>query len=216
MSNTTHERIIDEAMHLFGENGYAATSVAKIESAAGLTPGAGGLYHHFDSKEEILAAGIERQLARLEALRGIRGALTPLGDFKAELTLTARYILAELDSESDLLRILSSDVRNRPQLTAAVDQLVSATFEGFATWIGERADNPLPGTDMRAIAAIGLGSLLSSRLMRDVLAIPAPVDDEALVDTWVRLMLASLTDPASAGSMDATSGALLGLPPKSG
>jgi AcrR family transcriptional regulator len=194
MSNTTRERIIDEALHLFGEHGYAATSVTKIESAAGLTPGAGGLYHHFDSKEAILAAGIERQLARLQALRGIRGALTPLGDFKAELTFTARYILAELDSEADLLRILASDARTRPQLTAAVDQLVSATFEGFAAWLGEHAEHVAAGADTRSIAAVGLGSLLSSRLLRDVLAIPAPVDDDALVDTWVRLMLLALTD----------------------
>jgi AcrR family transcriptional regulator len=193
MSNTTRERIIDEAMQLFGEHGYTATSVAKIESAAGLTPGAGGLYHHFESKQAILAAGVERQLARLQALREIRGALTPLGDLEAELTLTARYVLAELDSESDLLRILASDARNRPELTSAIGELVSTTFEDFATWIGERAEKALPGTDARAIAMIGLGSLLSSRLMRDVLAIAAPVDDETLVEMWVRLMLAALT-----------------------
>jgi AcrR family transcriptional regulator len=198
MSTTTRERIIDEAMHLFGEHGYAATSVAKIESAAGLTPGAGGLYHHFASKEDVLAAGIERQLARLGALREIRGVLTPLGDIKAELTLTARYILAELDSESDLLRILASDTRNRPRLlTAAVEQLVSSTFEGFATWIGDRAERPIPNADARSIAAVGLGSLLSSRLLRDVLGLPAQVEDGALVDTWVRLMLAALDGPGS-------------------
>ncbi len=200
MSNTTRDRIIDEAMQLFSQHGYAATSVTKIEAAVGLTPGAGGLYHHFDSKEAILAAGIERQLARLQALREIRGALTPLGNLKAELTLTARYILAELDSESDLLRILASDARNRPQLTAAVDQLVSATFEDFATWIGERAEHPIPDADTRTIAAVGLGSLLSSRLLRDVLGIPAQVDDEALIDTWVQLMFVTLTGPASVSS----------------
>ena len=136
MSSTTRERIVDQAMRLFSENGYSGTSIAKIEAAAGLTPGAGGIYHHFKSKEALLAAGIERQLARLDALRDIRRVLGPLGDIKAELTLTARYILAELDSESELLRILASEARNRPQLlTAAVEQLVSSTFTGFAAWI---------------------------------------------------------------------------------
>jgi AcrR family transcriptional regulator len=196
MSSTTRERIIDQAMHLFSQHGYAATSVAKIESAAGLTPGAGGLYHHFDSKEAVLAAGIERQLARLDALREIRGVLTPLGDVKAELILMARYVLTELDSESELLRILASEARNRPQmLTAAVDQLVHSTFEGFATWINERSEPSIPNADARAIAAVGLGSLLSSRLLRDVLGIPAQVDDETLVDTWVRLMIVALGGP---------------------
>jgi len=56
-------------MRLFGERGYEATSVAEIERSAGLTPGAGGLFHHFRNKEAVLVAGIESQLARLEAVR---------------------------------------------------------------------------------------------------------------------------------------------------
>ncbi len=194
---TTRERILDEAMRLFSEHGYTATSIAKIEAAAGLTPGAGGIYHHFASKEAVLAAGIERQLARLGALREIRQVLGSLGDLKAELTLTARYILAELDSESELLRILASEARHQPQLLkTAVDQLVSSTFEGFAAWIAERAARPIADEEAAAIAAIGLGSLLSSRLLRDVLGIPAQADDTTLVDTWVGLMLLALADPA--------------------
>jgi len=178
---TTRERIVDEAMRLFSEHGYTATSIAKIEAAAGLKPGAGGIYHHFASKEAVLAAGIERQLARLGALREIRQVLGSLGDLKAELTLTARYILAELDSESELLRILASEARHQPQLLkSAVDQLVSSTFEGFAAWIAERAARPIAEKEAAAIATLGLGSLLSSRLLRDVLGIPAQVDDTTL------------------------------------
>jgi AcrR family transcriptional regulator len=195
----TRERIVDEAMRLFSQHGYAATSIAKIEAAAGLTPGAGGIYHHFPSKEAVLAAGIERQLSRLSALREIRHVLGSLGDLKAELTLTARYILTELDSETELLRILASDARNRPQLLkTAVEQLVSSTFTGFATWISERAEREIPDDEARAIAALGLGSLLSSRLLRDVLDIPTQVDDKTLVDTWVQMMVMTLADPANA------------------
>jgi AcrR family transcriptional regulator len=201
MSTTTRERIVDEAMHLFSEHGYAGTSIAKIEAAAGLTPGAGGIYHHFASKEAVLAAGIERQLSRLGALREIRHVLGSLGDLKAELTLTARYVLAELDSESELLRILASDARSRPQLLrTAVEQLVNSTYSGFATWIGERAEREIPAEEASAIAAFGLGSLLSTRLLRDVLGIPAQIDDETLVDTWVGLMMVALAGPARESS----------------
>jgi AcrR family transcriptional regulator len=197
MSSTTRERIIDEAMRLFSQRGYTATSVAKIEAASGLTPGAGGLYHHFDSKEAVLAAGIERQLARLDALREIRRVLTPLGDLRAELTLIASYILAELDTESDLMRILVSEARTRPQLlTVAVDRLVTSTFEGFATWILERAEHPIESADAAAIATLGLGALFSSRLLRYVLGIATQVDDETLVRTWVALMTAALAGSA--------------------
>ena len=59
-------------MRLFSEQGFRGASVAQIEAAVGLTPGAGGLYHHFESKEEVLAFGVRRHLQRLEALRDVR------------------------------------------------------------------------------------------------------------------------------------------------
>jgi hypothetical protein len=81
-------------------------------------------------------------------------------------------------------------------LTTAVEKLISSTFTGFATWIGERAEYPIPDEEATAIAAFGLGSLLSSRLLRDVFGIPAQTDDPTLVDTWVRMMATVLADPA--------------------
>jgi AcrR family transcriptional regulator len=198
---TTRERIVDEAMHLFSRHGYAGTSVAKIEAAAGLTAGAGGLYHHFKSKEAVLAAGIERQLARLDALRDIRRLLTPLGDPKAELTLIARYILAELDSEAELLRILISEARNRPELLrTAVDRLVNSSLEGFASWIEERVERPLTGGTATTLATLGLGALFSNRLLRDVIGVPSQVQDEELVEAWVGLMLGALGGSSGAGT----------------
>jgi AcrR family transcriptional regulator len=196
MPAATRDRIVEEAMRLFSDQGYKATTIAQIESAVGLTPGAGGLYHHFDSKESVLAAGIERQLARLDALRDIRRVLTPLGDLTAELTLTARYVLAELDTETELLRLLASEARNRPQLlTIAVERLVSSTFAGFAEWLGARAEASISSDKAAAVAAVGLGALFSSRLLRDVLGVPFGADDESLVDTWVQMMLKTLSDP---------------------
>ena len=112
-----------------------------------------------------------------------------LGDLKAELTLTARYLLAELDEESELLRILAFEGRNRPQpLTDAVEQLVHSAFTGFASWIAERAEGRMTSEQAAAISAVGLGSLFSSRLMRDVLGVAVDVDDDALVDTWGQAM----------------------------
>jgi AcrR family transcriptional regulator len=49
----TRQALIDSALELFGANGYADTSVQEITEAAGVTKGA--FYHHFESKEDLLA-----------------------------------------------------------------------------------------------------------------------------------------------------------------
>src|SRR5437764_14571190 len=132
-SSPTRDRLLDEAMRLFGERGYDATSVAEIERSVGLTPGAGGLFHHFRTKEAVLVAGIDRHLPRLEAVRQIRGAVPPPGDLRPELTLVPRYVFLELEEEQELLRVLISENRQRPHLLAgAVEQVARGASNDFA------------------------------------------------------------------------------------
>jgi AcrR family transcriptional regulator len=200
-STRTRERIIDEAMRLFGEKGYRGTSVARIEAAAGLTPGAGGLYHHFTSKEALLAAGIERHLARLDVLRDVRRVLTNLGDLRAELSVTARYFLAELDSQMELFRLLIAEVRARPTLlTDAADQLVASTYRSFAEWLQTASGQSLTEDRATMIATLALGSLLSTRFVSGVLGLKsAVVDDDDLVPAWVDMVMATLRLPSPGG-----------------
>ena len=179
-------------MRLFAERGFKGTSVSQIEAAAGLRPGSGGLYHHFDSKDAVLAAGVARHLARLDALREIRSVFGGLGDLGVALTVTARYYLAELDSQTELLRLLASEARRRPDLlTEAVEHLVSSTFSSFAEWLG--AETGRPSSDLQAIAQLALGSLLASRLAGEVLGCTLlAVDDDQLIATWTAMVLAAL------------------------
>jgi AcrR family transcriptional regulator len=58
---SARQRLLDSAVHLFTERGYAATSVREIVESAGLTKPA--LYYHFRSKEGIYLA-ILHDLAR--------------------------------------------------------------------------------------------------------------------------------------------------------
>ena len=48
------KRILDVAMNVFRQKGYAATRVEDICAAAGITKG--GFFHHFGSKEELAEA----------------------------------------------------------------------------------------------------------------------------------------------------------------
>jgi len=102
-------------MRLFSEQGFRGASVAQIEAAAGLTPGAGGLYHHFGSKEDVLASSGQE-----------------------------------------------------------LDQVRAST-----------------------IAALALGSLLSSRLLSNIIGVDSlGVSDDALVPAWVDMVSSMLTPPA--------------------
>jgi len=54
----TREYIIDEAFKLFLNHSYEAVSISIISDAIGLTKGA--LYHHFENKEELFRAVINK------------------------------------------------------------------------------------------------------------------------------------------------------------
>ncbi|MGH3767788.1 MAG: TetR/AcrR family transcriptional regulator [Pseudonocardiaceae bacterium] len=196
---TTRDRIIDAAMELFSEHGYRGTSITRIEQAAGLSPGAGGIYHHFPSKEALLTAGVQRQLSRLTALRDIRRLFADLGDLHTDLIIAARYVLAELDQEAPLLRLLASEARHGPRiLTDAVAQVVDLTYREFAEWIIDRSGSVVSTQQADAIATIGLGALISARLLPNLLGTArSKVDDNTLVETWVRALehLLSTTQP---------------------
>jgi AcrR family transcriptional regulator len=193
-STSTKERIIDEAMRLFGEQGYKGTSVVQIEAAAGLTPGAGGIYHHFNSKEAVLEAGISVQLSRLDAFRDIRRILGDLGDLRIELAVMARYTLAELDSQIEMLRILVTESRLRPSLLAeAGDALVTGTYRSFAEWLKQEATLDLDEASAFMIATLTLGSLFSTRFVSGVLGIGgASIEDDTLVPAWVDMVMGML------------------------
>jgi AcrR family transcriptional regulator len=180
-------------MHLFSEQGFKATTIVQIEAAAGLTPGAGGIYHHFPNKETLLTAGVQRHLQRLDALRDLRRIFSDLGDLRTELTITARYILAELDRESELLRILATEAHNHPKLLQdAREQLVGSTLHSFAIWLTEHSQRPITNEQAQAIASLALGGLIATRLLQSALATPVAVDDELLIDTWVNLLQPAL------------------------
>jgi AcrR family transcriptional regulator len=56
-AEATRRALIAAARELFGEQGYAATSVDEIAREAGVTKGA--LYHHFRDKDDLFRAVVE-------------------------------------------------------------------------------------------------------------------------------------------------------------
>jgi TetR/AcrR family transcriptional regulator, transcriptional repressor for nem operon len=62
----TRSRLLDSARDVIRAKGYAATTVDDICAAAGVTKGA--FFHHFESKERLGVAAIERFEARAGAI----------------------------------------------------------------------------------------------------------------------------------------------------
>ena len=82
---TTKERISDEALTLFSENGYDGTSVEQIAEKVGIK--APSLYKHFKGKEDILNALIDNAEARYEEYFGSEQHLGKLPESREEFIL---------------------------------------------------------------------------------------------------------------------------------
>lgn len=53
----TRQQLIEKAAELFNQRGYEATSIADVMAATGLQKG--GVYRHFDSKEDLTLAAFD-------------------------------------------------------------------------------------------------------------------------------------------------------------
>ena len=84
---TTRDRILNEALTLFAENGYDGTSVEEIAEKVGIK--APSLYNHFKGKEDILNALIDMAEARYEEFFGSDRHFGKLPESKEEFIQTA-------------------------------------------------------------------------------------------------------------------------------
>ncbi|MHB8465653.1 MAG: TetR/AcrR family transcriptional regulator [Acidimicrobiales bacterium] len=141
---STKERILDAALELFAEDGVAGTTVTAIERRAGLSGGSGSLYRHFRSKEDVLDATLQREIARLKAeLERDRGALPRLPDRRSQLTLEFHQCLRDVERCDRLMRIMQRD----PERAAALPGTLARVFgldRGVSGW-SERERTADPG-----------------------------------------------------------------------
>jgi TetR/AcrR family transcriptional regulator, transcriptional repressor for nem operon len=90
----TRQYIIEQAAHLFNQRGYSGTSLQDIMAATGLTKG--GIYGHFESKEEIAlaafhyASGIILQLLS----QTVNAHQTAVAKLEALLNFYKKYLIS--------------------------------------------------------------------------------------------------------------------------
>lgn len=169
------QRILSAALGCFAAKGYAATTMADIEAAAGFVPRTGGTYRHFRSKRAILEAAVEAELDRSDE------AIVP----RTSMEEVAREGLAELDRQRDLMRVLVRELDEFPDLLARVRQrLVEEPYRRAAQLTRLVA----PDIDADAVVAVFLGALVNYKLIEHLVGVrPGGVDEDRFVSTWARL-----------------------------
>ena len=83
MAKDTKERILDAALEMFSQNGYAGTNIRELSASLGLVKS--GVYKHFESKEAIWNALLDKMIAYYEEHFGSAEHLPRVPDTLEEL-----------------------------------------------------------------------------------------------------------------------------------
>lgn len=112
----TRARILDVALELIADRGFAATSTREIAERLGVTKAA--LYYHFRTKDDLLAAIVGPAMAELDALIE-RAGTDASPDARDGLLLGYVDLVAR---HADLIRVLANDpaVKGCSSLRAAI------------------------------------------------------------------------------------------------
>lgn len=182
----TRERLLDAAIKLFADQGYAETSIADIQRECGLAAGSGALYKHFASKRELLDAATVRYVQRL-AEYPVRFDAEPTGNAEQALRRVATMIWDGIDDNALLLRVIFRE----PGFPDLADQLWTAVTENaygrFAG--GLRAaveEGVLAIADPEAAAAVLVASLAYYPMVSMLIGhTPGEIDRDRYLDAWI-------------------------------
>ena len=124
-AEVTRQRIIDAAVDLFSEVGYASTGLGEIIERAEITKGA--LFYHFDSREALGTAIIEEATGRvIGAFADIAQSSTPA----LENMIHGSFVVLGMIAHDKTARIGRQLARALGQFSAAGAETIIATLLG--------------------------------------------------------------------------------------
>jgi len=185
VSHPTREVLIDAALTLFANEGYRGTTIRKIEEAAGLSPGAGGMYRHFRSKEDLLLAAVDRYRADVASFVKRVPELMRLGDVRAELLVAAK-LSREFNERNDaLLRVLILEQQAIPQKAKRhFEEAWERGYRLYASWLEQRL-GPKSGVDIEAAAIQLFGALTQYQVQAETFSRPPlGVEPDRYIVAW--------------------------------
>lgn len=139
-AEATRQKIMDAAVDIFSEVGYAATGLGEIIERAEITKGA--LYYHFDSREALAAAIIEDATDRvIGAFREIAHSSSPA----LENMIHGSFVVLGMIAHDKTARI-------GRQLARALGQFSVVGAHTYADWttvVGDQAVRAAEEGDLR-------------------------------------------------------------------
>jgi AcrR family transcriptional regulator len=179
-------RIINAALELFARNGVGGTSLQMIADTIGVTKAA--VYHQYNTKDEIVLAAAEDELARLEAV--LRAAEAEPSRARARKTLVTGMIDLAVAHRRTVSTILNDPVIVR----------FFTEHESFR-YVMDRMSRVLMGGDIGHEARVST-AMLTAAISGTVLhPLVAELDDETLRSQLQRLAERLLpTENAKPGS----------------
>ena len=91
MANDTKERILEAALEMFSQNGYAGTNIRELSASLGLVKS--GVYKHYESKEAIWNALLDEMIAYYAEHFGSSEHLPPVPDsLEGLVTMTMQMV----------------------------------------------------------------------------------------------------------------------------
>ena len=128
------EKILEAAMDLFHEGGFNATGVQDIVNAAGVPKGS--FYNHFESKDALALAVVDRYLAATDTASLRDMSLAPLERIRRHFEELARAADAHQFTRGCLVGNFANELSSQhPDMKHRLD-------EGFATWCERLAAVP--------------------------------------------------------------------------
>lgn len=132
----TRDKIIAKAAVLFNTRGYTGSSLADLMAVTGLKKG--GIYNHFQNKEEILLEAFDYSIKRVNAvvLEAIRAEYTATDKLKAVVNFYRHYALNPIIGGGCpiLNSVIEADDSN-PQLRERVQKAYQEWIDGLVTII---------------------------------------------------------------------------------
>ncbi|WP_295994622.1 TetR/AcrR family transcriptional regulator [Rugamonas sp.] len=171
----TRKRIVAVASRVFLAQGLAATGIADIMAAAGLTPG--GFYRHFESKEQLIAEANSAASAQL--LDVFAKATAGQQPREALATVVSLYL-----DQSEQVSALCSLASLGSELRHADDHVKDIAMNGyrrmieFVSGLTRLLGVPDPASVADAIVSTLVGAVTISRLATDA-ALAQTIRDHA-------------------------------------